>query len=820
VIATLFRPPPVCRMVFLILALAAGHGASAQLLPERLVQFHPEHRTTQADRGSWISPSALSSDGNRIVFTSAATNLVAADRNGHEDVFLFDAAEGALRRVVTHDPERYLVRGEALIDAAGGHAYVAAQRLDETVHPPEWTSVLSRTDLNTGAATHVVVSETIFPEDITASGRYIAFRSHSSSLVPGFSDGTGQAYRLDTTDGSIVPLSRIEGVSFSGIRDVDLSGDGRIACFTAMAPSRIWITELDTGLHEEIPLEVDAAAPLSAPFGCQLNDDGSFVAFVDDGDTALAYRRDRAAQETQLISRRMDGQPAELSRLEVQISGSGLRVAFASADPQIVLGDSLDSDDVFVFDQGKAIRKITPTPAALTADVHDGFVLSADGDHLLLATRADLDAQPGRGSEYTSKLFRLSDSGASVVRVSESRTGVHTAEPSEGDNDQLANLQYGVPPYMSANGNRVVFATYDTRTHVAPPVQGMVVVMRAVSSDASTVISLAPNGDAMSGELPAISPDGRFVTFISRMAIGGEPANGFAQLYLRDTELGTTRLISKTSDGLPGNGDTEFAAISEAGGAVVFTTSAPNLGSGTGLRAILWNASTDELQTLGEIGLWVLRRAVSISADGSRVAFSSNQDDLVPQDLHAGTDVFVFDAGSSSLRLVDAGSVAPDYESLQPAISGDGRVVAFNRVSQGGTSNRLMIHDVASGATEQLGDRQLSGLFPSLNHDGSKVVLQNGGAIRNLRGVPLQTGIALVDRDSGDAISLDLGFADHVQPLSGRAPVISADGDFVAFLAQSGAYDREYQHGKLVLHRVQPPRVFVDGFEADNNQPQ
>ena len=69
----------------------------------------------------------------------------------------------------------------------------------------------------------------------------------------------------------------------------------------------------------------------------------------------------------------------------------------------------------------------------------------------------------------------------------------------------------------------------------------------------------------------------------------------------------------------------------------------------------------------------------SISGDGRWVVFSSNANDLVPVDGNPGFDVFVRDVkkGSTTRVSVDSAGGDPNGESGAPAISADGRYVAF-----------------------------------------------------------------------------------------------------------------------------------------------
>ncbi|HVE42955.1 MAG TPA: HYR domain-containing protein, partial [Planctomycetota bacterium] len=121
----------------------------------------------------------------------------------------------------------------------------------------------------------------------------------------------------------------------------------------------------------------------------------------------------------------------------------------------------------------------------------------------------------------------------------------------------------------------------------------------------------------------ALSADGRFVAFAD--------AVGNGDVYRRDLAQGTTALVSRSMLGISGGNGESFAP--------------------------------------------------AISADGRKVAFLSNADDLVQGDTSHSTDVFVADmvlgglkAASRTPAFVLAGNTPPDSE---PFLSPGGEVVAF-----------------------------------------------------------------------------------------------------------------------------------------------
>src|SRR5262249_23652536 len=155
----------------------------------------------------------------------------------------------------------------------------------------------------------------------------------------------------------------------------------------------------------------------------------------------------------------------------------------------------------------------------------------------------------------------------------------------------------------------------------------------------------------------SMSADGRYVAFISRstnLVVGG--THGWAHVFVHDRQSGATELVSVSSAGEQGDLDSDFPAI---------------------------------------------------SAEGRYGAFQSFADNLVPADTNGFMDVFVFDRQT---RLTERVSVTPSGEansmSVTPALSGDGRFVAFSSRADNLVSGDVngtwdvFVHDRANGTIE------------------------------------------------------------------------------------------------------------------------
>jgi len=227
----------------------------------------------------------------------------------------------------------------------------------------------------------------------------------------------------------------------------------------------------------------------------------------------------------------------------------------------------------------------------------------------------------------------------------------------------------------------------------------------------SELVSVASDGTQANGsssDVPAISATGRFVAFESNatnLAVGD--TNGLSDVFVRDTCLGaagctpSTVRVSVDSVGTQGNGVSSLAAISADGRFVAFQSDATNLVAGdTNARTDIFVRDT----CAGAAGCTpsTIRVSVAnagaqgggnslrpaISADGRFVAFDSTSSTLVVPGT-SGTQIFVRDTcvGAAgcipSTILVSADSAGAQGNSLStdPAISADGRFVAFESIA-------------------------------------------------------------------------------------------------------------------------------------------
>ena len=100
----------------------------------------------------------------------------------------------------------------------------------------------------------------------------------------------------------------------------------------------------------------------------------------------------------------------------------------------------------------------------------------------------------------------------------------------------------------------------------------------------------------------------------------------------------------------------------------------------------------------------------SMTPDGRYVAFASRASNLVQRDTNGSPDVFVHDrrTGATTRVSVNSAGVQGEFYSTSPAISADGRFVAFASIASNlvpgdtnGTAD-IFVHDRRTGRTTRV----------------------------------------------------------------------------------------------------------------------
>jgi len=308
------------------------------------------------------------------------------------------------------------------------------------------------------------------------------------------------------------------------------------------------------------------------------------------------------------------------------VSATGTFVAFDSASTRLAPDPNGSVRDVFVRDVPADTTRLVS--AALDGGGADGPslypTLSGDGGTVAFTSGAT-NLVSGDANRHADVYVRTAT--GPVVRVSVDVNGADA----DGDSSQ---------PDISADGRRVVFTSRATDLVQGDGDGVPDVFVRDLLTGTTVRVSRALEGesDGPSSD-PAISPDGRWVSFFSTASnLVADDANGVGDVFLADLIGGRVRRVSVSSAGVEQN---------------------------RAARGLFAQTS-------------------DVSRDGRFVTFDSLADNLVAGDTNVATDVYVRDvrARRTSRVSVDAFALQGDRDSFFPVITPGGRYVGFTSAAR------------------------------------------------------------------------------------------------------------------------------------------
>ena len=239
---------------------------------------------------------------------------------------------------------------------------------------------------------------------------------------------------------------------------------------------------------------------------------------------------------------------------------------------------------------------------------------------------------------------------------------------------------------------------------------------------------------------PSISADGRYVAFVSAADnLVPDDNNQHRDVFLYDRYTDEITRLSMGYDGAEANGPSREPVISRDGQVVAFVSLADNLvpEDSNGVEDVFVYDRSDQTLSrvsIGTEGQQANDRSVhpALSGDGRLVAFVSQADNLVADDENRASDIFVHDRVLEDTERV---SVSSDGEpanktSKHPALSADGRFVAFqSRANNLDAADRdglydIFVHDRRTSTTELVSRNQEGSAG---NHESLRPSLSDGG---------------------------------------------------------------------------------------------
>ncbi|MFL6262604.1 MAG: hypothetical protein ACJ76Y_23135 [Thermoanaerobaculia bacterium] len=795
----------------------AAFGGSIELVSRTA---SPGLSDTAADSGRQEAAPAVSRDGRYVAFLSAAGNLVSGqvDRDTL-NVFLYDRA-ARTTTLVSHAAGSATATGNGAsfapaISADGRWVVYPSWATDLVDGLPEEVDGGTRLflwDRVTGAT--ALVSPSTEPDcAISADGRFIAFTSYAPDLVPGQPATTGvNLFLYDRTLRKTVLVSRTGAPGLTS-PDFSLSADGRFVAFDSYPAS--FPEDLDASGVDLYDRTSAAVIRLAAGYKPTISADGGTVAYVR-GSGVFLYSR---AARTSVLASHAAGRPTApahgpsiLDPHSHPLSADGRYVLFLSSATDLVPRQAVkNASSLFLYDRSSGavslVSRAGGSPVS-PSPYPDRPTMSADGRYVAFVSN-DPSLTPGQpGPKYTPDAFLFDRKAGKTTLVSAPR-GTAPRDPFGG---------FSYAPAVSADGSQVAF--YSTATDLVAGLRdlndGDDVFVYDVAQRASAVATRhAPGMASLTAQadsyLRGLSADGRWVLFegpATGLVPGEVDANGQSDVFLYDHATKAVTLVSHAGGAAAtaGDGPSWQSALSADGRFVAFTSYATNLDptvsdyvdTSTGQHrndVFLFDRVTGKTLALsrsarhpGLTGDFESGKP-AISADGRWVAFMSSATDLVPATDTATGNVYLYDRVTGTLRRTNAG--ATSRGSARPlTLSADGRYLAVLTPEPRGYD--VYLYDRVAGAQTLVShapDGTAAGDIsqdetPALSADGRFAAFVSGR--NDLGGAPGgDVNVYLWDRESG-AVTLAGASDRRVRGSMPREPVLSADGRWLAFLSNKG----------------------------------
>ena len=346
---------------------------------------------------------------------------------------------------------------------------------------------------------------------------------------------------------------------------------------------------------------------------------------------------------------------------------------------------------------------------------------------------------------------------------------------------------------ISGDGSRVAFYSDSDFLGEGRPDDVVEIWLYDTTTMTFTRVTSASDSDRNSYS-PSISGDGTRVAFESDSDFLGQGITDTQnEIWLYDTATMTlTRVTTTSGTGYRGN---EHPSLNADGTKVAFDGNCDFLGQGiTDTQNEIWLYDTATMTVTRVTSASDSDRrstSSSLSADGKRIAFSSDSDFLGEGRLEDVDEIWLYDTATMTVTRVTSAS-NDNRESHGPSLSADGKRVAFFSDSDFLGQGILLMQDeiwlydtttmaltrvtVASGSNRDSSS-------PSVNADGSRVAFQSDSDLLNQGIMDNQTEIWLYDTATMTftRVTTSSGGANRDSVL----PSLSVDRTAVAFHSDS-----------------------------------
>jgi len=386
----------------------------------------------------------------------------------------------------------------------------------------------------------------------------------------------------------------------------------------------------------------------------------------------------------------------------VSVSGSGLLAIVPGYSPALssdgryllmcgVNAISLESDGP--ANNYNVFRKDTQTgKVELVSKNNDGSA----GNSGCTSTNMSGDGRYAVFSSSSSNLVADDVNGKRDVFLRDMVLGtIERISISDSETESNGNSSGG---FVSDDGRFIAFSSAGTNLVQSGSNSTYDVYLRDRLNQTTTRVNVSSTGanvtSSSSSSVSSISIDGRYVVFSSNSTGLTFNSSSTHQVYLRDTDLGVTVLVSHRGDGPEAaNGNSTGGVITADGLYILFVSDSsviqPNAFPYQKNSLYKYTISlgyNEQVTVAGINGSYGVSTPIQVSYDGTYATYKSDATNLVPNDTNGVADIFLTNTvtkTSSLISLNSAGEQAAvthlnvQKDSKGPGISRDGRYITF-----------------------------------------------------------------------------------------------------------------------------------------------
>ena len=410
-----------------------------------------------------------------------------------------------------------------------------------------------------------------FESTLSPDARYLAFTSNASNLVSGDTNGSVDVFVKDLKTGVVT----IESTSSSG----------ELSNATCYNPSLSFVSP-------------------EGKYAVAFSSTATNLTTLGNNDKIQTYLKTPDKNETILISRSPQGLlgdgDSKVPSVGIFADESKLRIAFESAATNLVSNDTNNFTDIFLAEidlnnnsggpQIPTIKRLSISTNQLEADSNStNAKISGDGQYVVFSSLASNLIQGTSVPDSISQIYLVKVKTGEIKLISKGSDG-------------LAGSYHSISPSISFSGRYIAYAT-NADNIINGSSQNQSIALYDTKTGITTQVDLNDKGAHGAGpsESPAISPDGKYVSFSNNgRGFANDNINQFKNIFVKDTVTGQLVTVTRNLSDVIGNSHSTVPSISFSGlystkGGIAFTSSATNLTS-TGIGQASSNIFTRDIE--------------------------------------------------------------------------------------------------------------------------------------------------------------------------------------------------------------------------------